>query len=114
MRYPLDLDGPGGISDEARDLISQLVCGASTRLDVAGIKAHPFFDSVDWDRLDAMAPPFVPELHGDTDTSYFDTFEEQDAARSMPSYNPPRRAAGSDPGPEAIAFLGFTYNKGVS
>lgn len=36
------------------------------------IKAHPFFDGVNWDRLRRVPPPFVPKVRGWGDTRYFD------------------------------------------
>ena len=37
---------------------------------------HPFFAGVEWSTLRSQRPPFVPELQGPTDTSYFDDFED--------------------------------------
>jgi hypothetical protein len=39
------------------------------------IKRHPFFASVDWDKIREMEAPFVPQLDSDIDTKYFDVFE---------------------------------------
>lgn len=36
------------------------------------IKAHPFFEGVNWDRLRRVHPPFVPKVRGWGDTRYFD------------------------------------------
>ena len=40
----------------------------------ANVKAHPFFDCLEWDKVLAaeVQPEFVPELKGDADTSNFD------------------------------------------
>ncbi|KAI9025464.1 kinase-like domain-containing protein [Hyaloraphidium curvatum] len=60
------------VSREAEDLIRRLICEPQHRLNVAQIKAHPFFRPVRWDQLRATRAPFVPELKSITDTSYFD------------------------------------------
>ena len=36
------------------------------------IKCHPFFSSIDWDSIGSKAPPCVPEIKDDEDTSHFD------------------------------------------
>lgn len=43
---------------------AQLVCDSSTRLDINGIKAHPFFDGMAWDDPSdpCWTPCWVPEL----------------------------------------------------
>lgn len=41
--------------------------------DANDIKAHPWFRSINWDCLNRMEPPFVPNIRKDTDTKYFDT-----------------------------------------
>ncbi|KEY71096.1 hypothetical protein S7711_00918 [Stachybotrys chartarum IBT 7711] len=43
--------------------------------DAEDIKAHRWFKNVPWDRLQTMSPPFVPHIHSDDDTHYFDESE---------------------------------------
>lgn len=64
------------VSAEAQSLIMQLVCDPSSRLDIAGIKAHPFFHGVAWDDLmhRCWEPCWVPDLKDALDTSNFDDF----------------------------------------
>ena len=47
--------------------------GSATRGGVAGVKEQEFFRSVDWHMLLRQKAQFVPELHGEDDTSYFDS-----------------------------------------
>lgn len=60
------------ISREAEDLIRALLTEAEDRLGRHGaedIKAHPFFNGVDWEHLRSIKAPFKPTLTSITDTS---------------------------------------------
>lgn len=51
----------------------------------AEIKAHPFFDGVEWDRLRTPeAVPYRPRLSSQEDTSWFDHFESSGVAAQPP------------------------------
>ena len=41
---------------------------------MAELKAHPFFNSIDWDQLymKEMVPPFVPQIRQASDVSHVD------------------------------------------
>eukprot|EP00456_Euglypha_rotunda_P032565 TRINITY_DN25215_c0_g1_i1.p1 TRINITY_DN25215_c0_g1~~TRINITY_DN25215_c0_g1_i1.p1 ORF type:complete len:108 (+),score=24.19 TRINITY_DN25215_c0_g1_i1:98-421(+) len=62
IEYP-----PSKFSLEAKDLLEKLfVVDPKKRLGAAGpheIKEHPFFKSIDWERLQALElePPFAPD-----------------------------------------------------
>jgi protein-serine/threonine kinase len=43
--------------------------------DAEDIKAHKWFRDIQWDRLHAMVPPFVPNIKSMEDTTYFDEEE---------------------------------------
>jgi len=61
------------VSEEAKDLISKLICDPEDRLGKNGgdeIKAHPFFKDIDWDNLYTMTPPWTPELKSAIDTCW--------------------------------------------
>ena len=47
--------------------------GSASHGGVSGVKEHEFFRSVDWHMLLRQKAQFVPELHGEDDTSYFDS-----------------------------------------
>lgn len=65
------------VSPEAADLLAQLICAKENRLqDVNSIKAHPFFEGIDWQELRSCPAPWVPELDSETDIKYFDSLEE--------------------------------------
>lgn len=43
----------------------------------ADVKAHPFFDGLDWDNLGLSPGPFVPKLSDETDTDYFKNYRQE-------------------------------------
>lgn len=54
-----------GISEEASDLICKLIADKRIRLGVNGaaeIKAHPFFQGIDWKNIKKTKPFFIPEV----------------------------------------------------
>ena len=67
------------ISPDARSILTGLLNrDPAQRLGVTGadaIKRHPFFASVDWDRLlrKKIPPPFKPSVSSPVDVSNFDT-----------------------------------------
>ncbi|TMW55053.1 hypothetical protein Poli38472_013815 [Pythium oligandrum] len=71
---------PSHVSPEASDLITKLLHkDANQRLGngpngMRDVFSHPFFASVDWYQLSTkqVVPPFVPQLIGAMDTSYFE------------------------------------------
>ena len=75
IEWPSESDWP--VPAEAKDLITALLQqNPRDRLGTAGgaeVKAHPFFDRLDWNSLLRQKAGFVPQLDDDNDTSYFDT-----------------------------------------
>ncbi|WRX26072.1 Protein kinase domain - like 10 [Theobroma cacao] len=60
------------LSAEAKDLIRKLLCNVERRLGTKGaheIKAHPWFQDIEWDRLYQMEAAFIPELGAQVQTS---------------------------------------------
>jgi len=85
-RAPLKL--PSSLSAEAKDLIVKLLDRnpikrlGSGMTDADEIKAHPFFNSINWNDLiqRKIAPPYVPPkkaVRSDTVTNVFDNAQEQ-------------------------------------
>ena len=57
------------------------MCDAENRLGMNGvheIKAHPFFEGIDWKKMRNVEAPFIPDLVSDEDCSRFDKFEEEE------------------------------------
>ncbi|KAJ3802044.1 hypothetical protein GGU11DRAFT_107472 [Lentinula aff. detonsa] len=63
-------------SDEARDFMEKLlVTNPSARLGANGaeeVKAHPFFASIEWDKVTTTEAAFIPQLNDPESTDYFD------------------------------------------
>lgn len=77
---------PVGVDPQAQDIIRKLLePNPSMRLGnlkghSADVMAHPFFASIDWDRLAAksLPAPFVPNIKNPLDSSNFDPYDEDD------------------------------------
>jgi serine/threonine protein kinase len=96
------------ISKEAIALIQGLLCDRTKRLgrnNVDEIKNHPFFINDQWtfENLRNSAPPVVPELTGDDDTSNFDDYEKEETSEEV--FPVPNSFLGNH-----LPFIGFTYN----
>ena len=96
------------ISDEARDLIADLLCDQSERLQsLEQAKEAPFFADIDWARIRKQRAPFVPTLKSPTDTSHFDEFEESDMESELTlRRSTMRKFTFAD---EDLPFLCWTY-----
>ncbi|XP_025829479.1 rho-associated protein kinase 2 isoform X2 [Agrilus planipennis] len=96
------------ISPAAMSLIQGLLCDRTKRLgrnSVDEIKNHPFFINDQWtfENLRESAPPVVPELTGDDDTSNFDDYEKDESPEEV--FPVPTSFVGNN-----LPFIGFTYN----
>lgn len=47
---------------------------------------HPFFKSIDWEKLDnkSLPPPFIPKVKSETDVGNFDPYFTQERAVVTP------------------------------
>ncbi len=86
-------------------VISRLVCDSAERLGRNGVEDFvqlPLFAGIAWDKLRQSTPPFVPELVGDVDDSYFDV--GSDALSPITPATPAQHRVD-------ISFAGFTFNQ---
>ncbi|MBA0852844.1 hypothetical protein Goshw_010364, partial [Gossypium schwendimanii] len=98
------------LSSEAEDLINKLLCNVNQRLGSNGadeIKAHPWFEGVDWDRIYQMDAAFIPEVNDELDTQNFEKFDESENPVRKPSSKsgPWRKMLSS----KDLNFVGYTY-----
>eukprot|EP01117_Protostelium_nocturnum_P008951 TRINITY_DN3213_c0_g1_i1.p1 TRINITY_DN3213_c0_g1~~TRINITY_DN3213_c0_g1_i1.p1 ORF type:complete len:442 (+),score=185.70 TRINITY_DN3213_c0_g1_i1:123-1448(+) len=71
LEFPQDVG-----DDTTRNIINSLLERDPTKrlADPKSIKSHPYFNSIDWDKLlrKEIPPPFIPPVKGQTDTSMVD------------------------------------------
>ncbi|KAL6505233.1 hypothetical protein OROGR_025050 [Orobanche gracilis] len=97
------------LSVEAKELISKLLCSVNQRLGSKGaneIKAHPWFNGIDWDNIYHMEAAFIPEVNDELDTQNFEKFEESEHHSQTSSKSGPWRKMLSS---KDINFVGYTY-----
>jgi len=86
-----ELHYPASLSTNAKHVLRGLLTKDPTRRlgsgekDAEEIKPHPFFASIDWEKLQRgeIAPPWAPTITGNQDTSQFDA-----EFTSMPIFSP--------------------------
>lgn len=108
--FDLPDDPESTVSEEAKDLMRRLICGADRRLGQSGLedfKNHPWFRGVDWERIRDSQAPYIPEVSSPTDTSNFDV-DETDF--KQPESGPPSGNAVFSG--LHLPFVGFTYTLG--
>ena len=80
-RKTLNIPPEANLSPAATDILKRLMCDSDHRLGLTGveeIKAHPFFEGLDWRTLRNAKAPFAPNLTSDDDCQRFDKFEEEE------------------------------------
>uniref|UniRef100_A0A2R5LLE3 non-specific serine/threonine protein kinase n=1 Tax=Ornithodoros turicata TaxID=34597 RepID=A0A2R5LLE3_9ACAR len=108
--FDLPDDPDSNVSEEAKDLMRRLICGADCRLGQSGLgdfKNHPWFRGVDWDHIRDSQAPYIPEVSSPTDTSNFDV---DDTDFKQPESGPP--SANAVFSGLHLPFVGFTYTLG--
>lgn len=104
LRIPVEAQ----LSQEAKDLITQLCCGADRRLGQNGaqeIKSHPFFRCIQFEGLRDTAAPYKPMIRFPTDTSNFDPMDSEKLAEGEKDSS---LENGKHP---EHAFLEFTFRR---
>ena len=99
------------LSAASTDILKRLICDAECRLGKNGadeIKAHAFFDGVEWDKLRPQIAPYIPTVQSEVSNENFDQFDEED-----PFHRPldPKKKAGNRK--IDMNFVGYTYKAGV-
>lgn len=97
------------MSRNLKDLLNGLVTKPSRRMTFDEIQDHPFFSGIDWHNLRNQAPPIIPTLDGDEDTSNFEDIDKsikRSPVLKKTTFNPfnVNEFSGED-----LQFLGYTY-----
>lgn len=106
---PDDPDYP--ISDNAKDLMRRLICAPEDRLGKNGLedfRSHAWFVGIDWETLQDIKAPYVPDVKSPTDTSNFDVDDSD--VKILSNAVPP---VSSNPAFSAnhLPFVGFTFTQ---
>ena len=54
FEFPTDIDESEDVSDQAKDLMSRLICSPDRRFGKCGLddfKSHPWFGAIDWQNI---------------------------------------------------------------
>ena len=98
------------ISNEAIDILKKLINDPEKRLGRNGadeIKKHPFFKNINWQHIkETLIPPFIPELNGPYDSTYFDVYEETEPFYPLNNNGKYKKYQKKD-----MCFVDFTYNR---
>ncbi|KMT17903.1 hypothetical protein BVRB_2g034320 [Beta vulgaris subsp. vulgaris] len=105
LKFPEDAK----LTLEAKDLICRLLCDVEHRLGTGGaeqIKAHAWFNDIEWDKLYEMEAAFVPQVNGELDTQNFMKFDEANPPTPSRSGSGPSRKMLTS---KDLSFVGYTY-----
>ncbi|XP_015771185.1 PREDICTED: serine/threonine-protein kinase 38-like [Acropora digitifera] len=95
------------ISDNARNLIDRWCCDPDDRLgSIDDIKAHPFFNGVDWQNIRDRPAAIPIHVKAIDDTSNFDEFPESDLDSNWFKDTKTDAAGGKD-----WVFLNYTFKR---
>ncbi|CAI5452098.1 unnamed protein product [Caenorhabditis angaria] len=100
------------VSEEAKDLIRQLICSREVRFGRNGLedfRKHAFFEGIDWNTIRDSSPPYKPEVSSPEDTSNFDVEVCEDDF--TPCETQPPRVLAAFTG-NHLPFVGFSYTHG--
>ncbi|XP_067033704.1 citron rho-interacting kinase-like [Acropora muricata] len=111
MQFSTDVQ----VSKNAKDLILNLCTSSQARIGYEGLTCHQFFTGTDWNNLQNLVPPYVPNLDGATDTSHFDEFEPEspDPVSHLEKYGGLSHEGKGFTGKD-LPFVGFTFSRNLA
>ena len=105
LEFPSDVK----MSRSIKDLLSGLVTKPSRRMTFEEIQDHPFFSGVDWHSLRDQAPPIIPTLTDEEDTSNFDDIDKSIKRSPVMKQTTFKPVNINEFSGEDLPFLGYTY-----
>lgn len=111
MRLMQVLEFPSDVrmSKKLKDLLNGLITKPRHRMSIDEIKEHSFFNGVNWHSLRDQAPPIIPTLNGEDDTSNFDDVDisqKRSPVMKKSTFSPINV---NDFSGDDLPFLGYTY-----
>ena len=103
------------LSANATDILNKLIADPEVRLGRNGadeIKAHPFFETTDWDSLRQQIAPYQPSVTSEISNENFDHFDEEDPFYPDEERKAKQRGAGGNRRID-MNFIGYTYKADV-
>lgn len=97
----LELDGKG-LSEEARDLLKNLLCKPEERFSISQIKTHPFFSDIDFGNLLGSEPLFKPVICNDLR----EYLCEDDEPTTLPTFDQKKTCKWIN----QLSFVGFSWS----
>lgn len=97
------------ISDDARDLLSKLLCAPKDRIGIDAIKGHPFFSSIDWEHIRDAKPPFVPLICEDLREYLMDVEDREGERPSKDGHEEGRKLGLEGRLKMQLPFVGFSW-----
>ncbi|KAL5008245.1 hypothetical protein ScPMuIL_013826 [Solemya velum] len=97
------------VSNEAKDLIKQLICSPDKRFGKNGLqdfRDHVWFGGINWDEIREIQAPYIPEVSSPTDTSNFDVDDSD--FRHTDCVPPGTNSAFKG---NHLPFIGFSFTK---
>jgi len=104
LRFPEEAN----LSPNAVDLIHRFLSDQNTRIGKNGveeIKAHPFFEGIDWETIRNQPAPRIPVIAFPTDTRNFEEYEDEEDTHADPSALAPEDRFRST----NMNFINYTY-----
>lgn len=97
------------MSRNLKDLLNGLVTKPARRMNFDEIQDHPFFSGIDWHNMRDQAPPIIPTITGEEDTSNFEDVDKsvkRSPVLKKSTFTPinVNEFSGED-----LQFLGYTY-----
>jgi serine/threonine kinase 38 len=108
-RKTLNIPPEANLSPAATDILKRLLCDVDHKLGANGveeIKAHPFFEGINWDRMKQAKAPYIPQLSSDDDCRRFDKFDEEEPFYPIDDKKKTKNR-------KDINFVGYTFKKDV-
>jgi len=95
--------------------LNKLIADPEVRLGRNGaeeIKAHPFFEDVDWENLRSQIAPYQPSVTSEISNENFDHFDEEDPFYPDEERKAKAKANGGNRRID-MNFIGYTYKADV-